>query len=277
MKNLRYLILAAAVPLFVPPADAHEDGGEPSASVSWFSAPCTEPVLLIPVDEENLRGHIPEWFPGTDDEFMDNVVSVPGPDGPLATVVITLNRCESNEMMRSHGGKEKHVTLADDTAEVLVMVMYDGGGGGPFEFYTLASYVSDPKLAGAFRWLGLPTRYTPGMVFDLDASPSTPDPAASVPFTVEIPDEFRVDGTVVRPEEYGPGGHALQYYDGNRGFVTVDHDSPEGGTSFVVGSLSVTGPKGAWLADLLGSSDVNDIEGFYLEKLEGHVHLSVLH
>ena len=112
------------------------------------------------------------------------------------------------------------------------------------------------------------------MVFDLDATPTVPDPGAVVPFVVEIPNVLSVEGVVVRPEEYGPGGHALQFYDGSRGFVTIDHDSPEGAMSIAAATVSVD--ESSWLADLLGASETT-AEGFYLEKLDGHVHVAVLH
>ena len=271
------MALVGASLLVAAPAMADESPVPSSDTrVIWDAGPCTEPVLMSPVDRENVRGHIPAEYPGTDDEFMSHLVTSPGPDGrPQATVVFTLNRCRDSEVTRVVNGTELEPTVATDVAEVLVMVLWDGPSSNQFEFYALASYVNTPELAGAFRALGLPSQATPELVYQLDAEPDQPDPGAEVPFVVEVPGAFRFEGTVVRPLEYGPAGHATHHHDGPRGAIWVEHDAPTGGIAQTGATVTVTGEEGAWLADLLGA-DTAFAAGLYLEKLVGHGHTAYL-
>ena len=257
------------------PARAHTTEGE--TRVEWYGNPCTEPVLMIPTDPENVARHVPASFPGSTEEFMSHVVTAPGPDGrPRATVVITLNRCATNEVVSTVHGEPRRSAGGDDFAEVLVMVLYDGPSSNAFEFYALADYVDAPELATALRGLGLPTQHTPRLGYDLPADPDSPEPGVVVPFSVEVPGAFAIDGEVVRPLAFDTGGHATHYFHGPRGFVSSEHDTPIGGMSSVQGTLTVTGPRGAWLGDLLGTSGPLPVGGFYLEKTGGHSHAATL-
>lgn len=253
------------------------DEGHANESVTWSGDPCTEPVLMIETDFDNVRNHIPASYPGTDEEFLGQVVSHVGADGTLkATVVITLNRCAVNTVETTVNGQVRRTESGSAWSEVLVMVLFDGPSPNGFEFYALADYVDAPGLATAFRSLGLPTQHTPNLVFSLPVDPLSPAPGAVVPLTVAVPNTFMVTGFVVRPNAFDTGGHATHHFHGARGLVSAEHDTPIGGMSFTSGTLTITGPQGAWLADLLGTSGPLAVGGFYLEKTGGHNHVAVL-
>lgn len=255
--------LADGLPADVPTSDTY---------VSWLAGPCTEPVLLVPTDKENVRQFVPAAYPGTSDDFMSKLVTTVGTDGRAkATVVFTLNRCRNSSVTRVIDGVATPTTTATNVSEVLVMVLWDGASSNAFEFYAIASYIDEPHLAAAYRSLGLPSQHTPGLVFQLDADPEAPSPGATLPFHVAIPDAFRVDGTVVRPLTYGPAGHATHHYHGARGEIWVEHDSPTGGVSTSEATITVTGASGAWLAALLGTRTATG-RGMLLEKHVGHHH-----
>lgn len=263
--------------LVAVPATALDGEAPPSDDyVTWVGGPCTEPVLFVETDRENVRRHIPPDYPGTDEEFMSRVVTTVGIDGhPKATVVFTLNRCRDNEITSTVDGTAQATHSATDVAEVLVMVLWDGPSSNAFEFYAFASYVDEQALAGAFAAIGLPTQMTPGLVFDLEAYPDQPEPGEVVPLHVEVPGVFRAVGTAVRPLTYGPAGHATHHYHGSRGAIWVEHDAPTGGISSAEATITVTGTDGEWLADLLGGTTAEG-SGMLLEKEVGHGHTAYL-
>lgn len=231
---------------------------------------------MVETDRDNVRAHVPATYPGTTEEFMSHVITTPGADGRAkATIVFTLNRCRDSEVVQTVHGVAQPAHAATNVAEVLVMVLWDGSSPNGFEFYALASYVSDPVLAGAFRALGLPSQATPNLVFQLDADPEQPAPGTAVPFVVEVPGAFRVDGTAMRPAAYGPAGHATHHYHGARGAIWVEHDTPTGGISGVTAQVTVTGTAGGWLGELLGAQSV-PAGGLMLEKHVGHAHTAYL-
>lgn len=257
----------AATSADVPPSDT---------SVTWESGPCTEPVLFVQTDKENVRGHIPDGYPQSDDEFMSHLTTTVGVDGRLeATVVFTLNRCRDNEIIQVINDVQQAPGSATNVAEVLVMVLWDGASSNAFEFYAIASYLNDSNLAGAFRSLGLPSKHVPDLIYSFNADPEQPQPGAVVPFAVEIPHTFRVSGSAVRPLTYAPGGHATHHYHGPRGEIWVEHDAPIGGESLSNATVRVTGDSGSWLADLLGAS-TRSATGMLLEKQVGHSHTAYL-
>lgn len=268
------ILLALAVS-----APAYADDAQPVSSdtyVVWDAGPCTEPVLMVETDADNVRSHIPAHYPGSDDEFMSHVVTTPGADGrDKATIVFTLNRCAENAITRVVDGEVEGTAEASDTSEVLVMVLFDGASDNAFEFYAFASYVDEPALAGGLSFLGLPVSLRQGLVYDLDASPEQPAPGAVIPFVVEVPGVLRAEGSVVRPVEYGPAGSATHHHHGPRGPIWVEHDAPTGGLSTASATITVTGPEGSWLADLLGADSVL-AGGMYLEKEVGHGHTAYL-
>lgn len=271
--------LIAALSLFslvaALPAAAH-DTPTSSTQVVWTAGPCTEPVLFVEVDADNVRAHIPKDYPGTEADFMQKLVTYPGTDGALkATVVFTLNQCRDSEVTRVVNGVAQPSHTGTNVSEILVAVMWDGPSHNAFEFYALQTFISDPMLAGAVRALGLPAQSTPNLVHDFAANPDVPQPGAVVPFHIAIPGAFEFNGTVVRPQAFDSGGLATHHFHGARGAVWVEHDTPVGAMSVVEATITVTGQKGAWLAQLLGASTV-PAGGLYLEKQVGHAHTAYL-
>ncbi len=280
---MKTLLSAALCTLFLstvllaPAARAHDTGAPTSdTQVVWVAGPCTEPVLFAEINADAVRSHIPAAYPGGEADFMQKLVTYPGADGlAKATLVFTLNSCRDSETTRVVNGKAQPAHAGTNVSEILVAVMWNGPSANDFEFYALRTFISDPMLAGAVRSLGLPAQATPNLVYDFAANPDVPEPGAVVPFRIGVPGAFEFTGTVVRPLAFDSGGHATHHFHGPRGAVWVEHDTPVGAMSVVQATITVTGQKGAWLAQLLGGTSV-PAGGLYLEKQVGHAHAAYL-
>lgn len=190
-------------------------------------------------------------------------------------MVFTLNRRRDSEVSHVVNGALKSSHTSTNASEVLVMVLWDGHSENAFEFHAFASYVSDQVLAGGFHSLGLPSKATPNLVYQLGADPDQLEPDAVVPFFISVPGAFEFSGTVVRPLAFGAGGLATHHFHGPRGTIWVEHDTPVGAFTNATGTVTVTGQQGAWLAQLLGTTSA-PAAGFYLEKQVGHAHTAYL-
>lgn len=227
--------------------------------VDWYGlGRCTEPVLLIPTDVENVLPFIPQAYWG-------NIATVPSVNEAQTSLVITLNKCPINRLVTTTGEY-----FADDVVEVIIgVLMKPTVADGPFQFYALASFVNWSPLASAYKNIGLPTVYVKDIRYEVDIDPLTGIGVYSVevPWT---PEQFSAEGWFIRDNPVEIDGGAAHFHEGPHGLVKVTHTTTFA-TDISQGTVTADNPD-SLLAQVMGAAS-RDAVGVFIDKDEHrHVH-----